>query len=939
MKYMLILCLAFLVNACDSGGGPVPTVMSNGDISVAGFSAAKGPFMTGSQVDISPLTFTTAATAVGTLRKGILYPTGKDFVVKTDGKGYVDISGVVFDGATDQFVQTNVEGYYFNEISGSRSSDYIALQGVVDLKGGTAMNVNILTHLARARTIALARANCPVPANSTTASTACTLTTAQFKAARVQAEQEVLAAFNIPAAVIANFTSFADLNIANIASSSLVSPPTDGDTMLLAVSALVMQIGANGSGVNQFVNDFEADLAADGKLDSTDLKNQILQASSVVNFSVVANNMNAFYKSSNYSSLSLRNWVDASGGVNGVINLMTEYYALNVGTSTPSKTSKVLNTAAFNGRCLNLVSTSATSSAVIGTTTVTSFPYLVPAGTTPINITITSAPSGLSSQSKLTTFAPTGGTCSVSSQEGLTGLYFFSASPSNLNLFATQFISDFAKCFNLTSTARVITVDSTNQYIPNATAVNALCTPLSGAPSVSFLNNGYTFGQNYFGMLTDGSMTKTARIVGMNVIDYFVANNNQKYAKINFTYVDRYDRKGNFIVSAMQDPTWSTVTAGGWYNVGNQHPADVAMYVGTRKFTTIPLVGGGNTTRSTSELRVKYQSAFLPLIDANGPGTVLSDGKVLTAVKVNGPGLPDAGLVYIPPMQKGQDYFDYSNMQGALPNAAIPAAGQPRCGVTPQLVNNTWTPVAPVNCSLNWIGQTNWVPITTPATAPTLITPTATVACPANSAGQVSQQCVWGGNNLPYNTAALMTVGTEYTFRLYYNNQTTPTFTFAKRLLTSAPDLTKAHLDNWVNLDMVGTASLVAAMAQPTSAVSPFEAFRPVAGETSKYLSWTGQVMNSVEIGSINTSLQLAQGPRATPGDGVGRGLTSGTLYPQLGADGVPVEMQYSTMDPTTGLPATSGTVTPYRVISLGYRTFDYSWKTHDYLFETAKRY
>lgn len=941
MKNVLISFLALLLGACGSGGNFLPNVMSNGDIAVSGFTAAKGPFLNGSVVNVSPLTFTAAATVAGTARKGILYPTGKSFILKTNGTGFVDTSGIVFD-TTDQFVQTNVEGYYFNEISGSRSTDYINLQGVVDLKGGTAMNVNVLTHLARARTVNLARANCAVPASSATASTSCTLTTAQFRTARLQAEQEVLTAFNIPSAAISDFTSFADMNISNIASSTLISPSKDSDNVLLAISGLIMQIGANGSGVTQFVNDLEADLSTDGRVDSVDLKNQILQASSTVNFSVVANNMNNFFKTSNFSSLNLRKWVDPSGGVNGVIDRLSEYYALNVGVANPSKTSKVFNTAALNGLCLNLVSTAATSSVQVGSTTVSSFPYLVPTGTTAVNISITSTPTGLNGNTKLTAFAPVNGACNLNSQNGLIGVYFFSATPGNLNLFATQFISDFAKCFNLTSTARVKAIDSTNQYIPNVTAVDALCSPLAGAPSLSFLNNGYTAGQQYFYLLTDGSMTKTARITGMNVIDYVVTNNQQKFARINFTYVDRYYRKGNIFVNAMQDPTWnvSSASAGGWYNVGNQHPADINLMVGMRKFTSIPLVGGGNANRNTGEVRVSYKSAFLPIINSNGPGTVLSNGKVLTAVKVNGPGLPDAGLVYIPPLQKGQETFDFSNMLGNLPNPAIAASGQPRCGVTPQYVNGTWTPAPGVNCPLNWIGQTNWVVNTSPATAAAMITPAATTTCPANSAGQVSQQCAWSGSIfLPYNTAALMTAGTEYRFSLYYNNETSPTYTYSKRLLTSAPDLTKAHQEAWVNLDMVGTASLVTAMSQPVTVVNPFEAFKPVAGETSKYLSWTGQVMNSIEISNINTNLHLPQNPRATPGDAVGRGLSYGTLNPQLGADGVPVEMQYSTIDYTTGLPITTGTITPIRTLSLGYRTWDNSWKTHDYVFETPKRY
>jgi hypothetical protein len=97
--------------------------------------------------------------------------------------------------------------------------------------------------------------------------------------------------------------------------------------------------------------------------------------------------------------------------------------------------------------------------------------------------------------------------------------------------------------------------------------------------------------------------------------------------------------------------------------------------------------------------------------------------------------------------------------------------------------------------------------------------------------------------------------------------------------------------------------------------------------------------MNSVEVSSINTNLQRAHYPRATPSDSVARGYNYGTLAPQLDQDGVSLEMQWTGSTNADGSPNMSQSpLNVYRNLSLSLRTWDGSWKSQDFQIETFGR-
>ena len=955
------------------GRGPIGlSVSPNGDMTVASGSAQKGPFIAGSTVTLnvlSPSTFVYQVDASGltvsriTSKVPVLSQTGKSFTLETDNSGIFKTDGLVFT-TNENLVQASVDGYYFDEITGARSTSPLALRGVIDISK-TSLNVNILTDLSRARILKLAREACPTPLSTATA--ACTLTSDQLSAVIDKAEREVLTAFNVPTGALGTQQKrFADMNFKNIANTGILSSPSAADQLLLSISALVMQIGREAGGVTEFINAFEADIEDDGLLGNADLKNMISRASTTVSFSKVAQNMNAFYKTNKYVAADLQKWVDPSGGVLGVIAGQSEFYNLSVGAFTKQypSTNQSYKASGPNGNCLQVVSKDASSILTVGSTstaptTTLSTPVYVASNTT-VTYSVATTPTNFNGSAKVVAWDATAlnscalptGTLAGTVPSIASGIYYFAATPPGLSNFTTKFIADFGKCFNLTVTNRVRASDLSNPDMPEATDVSDLCKPLAGSPSQSYLNNGYNAGQQFYWLLSDGSMSKTARITEVDVTDYYVGKNGQPVAKMLFKFMDRYNRMSSLGVYATQDGNLLSSNTSGWYNMGNQQPVDINLLVGARKYTSIPLRLA--TDRTLNDVKIMYRSAFIPSIRADGPGMVLPDNRKLTAVKVEGPGLPLAGLVYIPPLQKGQTDFDFSNMEGTLPDGR-PQNQLKRCGFQPVPTAGVW-PAVPATCGINWVGATPWL---APNTVPTSTTKVSDLRYTLPTTVPSFGSAAPAGISLPTLTinsvvvtaGQLMTKGTEYQFSLYYDNNSTPVYVYTKRLNTSMPTFNEVHAMNWINLETVGTVGTVGAVnIQNLSGTNAFEGLRPGPNQTTLDVSWTGQLMNALEVTSINTNLQRAHYPRATPGDAVARGLSYGTLAPQLDQDGISLPMQWSegkdslTGEPiisvtsTTTPPVVSATPNLSRTISFSLRTWDGSWKSQDYFIETYPR-
>jgi formylglycine-generating enzyme required for sulfatase activity len=199
---------------------PMPTA---GPIAytIAGF-VQKGPFVQGTEITLREL-------------DNSFVPTGRTFTGSIDDNtGRFSVRGTL----AYPYVEISANGFYFNEFSGSLSAAPITLRALADLRDSMTINVNLLTHLERARVLALVDSGMA------------------FSAAKTQAQHEVLAMFNLAEAAIGRSET---LDIARTG---------EGNAILLAISA-ILQSNRSEAQLTELLSTLSSDLGMDGVLNST----------------------------------------------------------------------------------------------------------------------------------------------------------------------------------------------------------------------------------------------------------------------------------------------------------------------------------------------------------------------------------------------------------------------------------------------------------------------------------------------------------------------------------------------------------------------------------------------------------------------------------------------------------------------------------------------
>lgn len=231
------LASAFVVACSDSdktAGGTTEDAGIIADLNVAGLTQ-KGPFAKGSAVTVQGIDCQT------------MELTDEKFSgsVKSD-KGDFEIKDVNLPSTCAAF---EVKGYYFNEVTGKKSSDKLTLHALTDLKDRKNVNINLLTELEYERVMNLV-----------------TEEKMEFAEAKKKAEKEVLAAFNVKSKD-GEFALSEDLNILE---------KGDDNAALLAVSVM-MQSDLKVAKLAERVNDVAADIAKDGSWDDDKTKTEIAE--------------------------------------------------------------------------------------------------------------------------------------------------------------------------------------------------------------------------------------------------------------------------------------------------------------------------------------------------------------------------------------------------------------------------------------------------------------------------------------------------------------------------------------------------------------------------------------------------------------------------------------------------------------------------------------
>lgn len=217
---------------------------------------------------------------------------------------------------------------------------------------------------------------------------------------------------------------------------------------------------------------------------------------------------------------------------------------------------------------------------------------------------------------------------------------------SELSIAAQQAAKEFAACFALPVSQRVLSIN-------NLTAVNGgpevndaapVCQNLvtngttpAGAPK--FLHAGYSAGQFYFYELNNDNMTGAVFSVPEIMAFYpAVANatNSSQFdrAVVNIRYLDKNGDPGNSITVAARIPgSATTAHPTPWWLIGNQQNVDVGIKTIIRRQVQL----GANLANNGPVNR--FQSGLNFYIGANGPNSDKCDSALVT-----GPGLPDSGI-------------------------------------------------------------------------------------------------------------------------------------------------------------------------------------------------------------------------------------------------------------------------------------------------------
>ena len=374
-------------------------------------------------------------------------------------------------------------------------------------------------------------------------------------------------------------------------------------------------------------------------------------------------------------------------------------------------------------------------------------------------------------------------------------------------------------CFAQPVAQRAVATDTTvpaNQGGATVTSFGAACQNIvsdtSNTGGIAFLHNGYNGGQWLYSLLTASTMTG-AQFSVPEIIAFSPAASNasgQDEATVNIKYLDANGNPGNLItVARFIAAGASSAHASNWWLVGNQQPVDITAKTVIRRVEQFN-PSSGNFSH--------FRNGVQFLINAAGPGSVISGKGTLSYAIVTGPGLPQAGLVFIPPVVSGQVYMDLANKTGAIPTTY-------QCGNT----STTKTPT--YNCPNFWISKTMGISGSA-----------ASQPVSANPSGVTWAQ---SGDNLD---STAVTKGVKYTIALFYGSNTnaaSPDLSIKKTLLTDLVAATQGINLPW---NTPGSQSLAALDPTNSSLSGPL---------TSLTVDWV-QNVSAQQIGGVAVTIDSA---------------------------------------------------------------------------------
>ncbi|MBK0391867.1 hypothetical protein [Ramlibacter algicola] len=437
---------------------------------------------------------------------------------------------------------------------------------------------------------------------------------------------------------------------------------------------------------------------------------------------------------------------------------------------------------------------------------------------------------------------------------------------SSLSQAAQIAAAKFTACFALPVAQRALNVVDrpSTEGGPEVDQVGEACedfvSDASNAGHIDYLHNGYSAGQQFYGILTSEQMTGATFSVPEIMAFYpksatAAPDSFEAYdrAVMNIRYIDSKGNPGSTITLAAKLPgTASATRPTDWWLVGNQQPVDVTTNMIMRR---VEQLNPANTTKPST-----FQVGFLVGVNAKGPGSVHpGNGSTLAAARVSGPGLPGngaagSGLVFKVSPNSAVPSMDLFSKNGSLTTGAL-------CG------NNTTT-----NCPLVWLQRTMGV---TGSAATTVV---------SNPNSLLWAQPLEGFD------ISKMVKGARYKVELFYGTDTAPLYT-----------LTKTFLNDAVPATVMVNLPWNAAGPKTIAALDPNGAF--AGAQSALELDW---VQNPAAQQMLNVGATIDGVGSYGPNVAIAPGATSATLtyaVPAMTVGNPPtrqVKFNYRTTDGTS---------------------------------------
>ena len=243
MPVIILLCL-FNCTKDDDKSDITPISKEK----ITGF-AQKGPFNNGTSILLSEL-------------NSDFNQTGRNITSNIENnQGSYEIDYIEF---ISQYVLINANGYYFDEITGDNSSSQLTLYALSDLSDKNSLNINILSHLEKARVEYLLSEG------------------KSFWEAKSQALREILEIFEMDKP---DDTESENLDI---------SRAGEGNSILLAIS-VIFQGYRSTADLSLLMANFITDISSDGVLDDPAVQSDLISHAQSLNLSAIRENIESHY--------------------------------------------------------------------------------------------------------------------------------------------------------------------------------------------------------------------------------------------------------------------------------------------------------------------------------------------------------------------------------------------------------------------------------------------------------------------------------------------------------------------------------------------------------------------------------------------------------------------------------------------------------------------